>query len=153
MRHRDDKTPARRQRSRDIAEHIHRMNQILHRHRNQHGIEDAGIERQSAITIQILHDNGIMIRGNYVIPPDYTAADFEALAAYAASHRVTFAGYTILTPMPGTVLHRQWEAQIVDRDLDKYNFFNCVLGTALPLTEFYERVAALWTIKQGTEVI
>jgi hypothetical protein len=41
----------------------------------------------------------------------------------------------------------------VDRDLAKYNMFNCVLKTALPLEKFYENVGRLWMIKKGEEVI
>ncbi|MEZ5195758.1 MAG: radical SAM protein [Bacteroidales bacterium] len=48
--------------------------------------------------IDIFHQNGIMLRGNYVVPNDYDEDDFRALAAYANSHKVTYAGYTILTP-------------------------------------------------------
>ncbi len=109
--------------------------------------------RRIAEAIAIAHANGIMIRGNYVVPPDYGPADFDALADYAASNRVAFAGYTILTPMPGTAFFEEVRERIVDRDLDKYNFFNCVLPTKLPLEEFHRRVGALWTIKKGTEVI
>jgi len=106
-----------------------------------------------AEAITVLHDNGISIRGNYVIPPDYSREDFDALAAYADAHRVTFAGYTILTPMPGTQLYYDMIHEISDFDLARYNFFNCVLRTRLPLAEFYEAMARLWPIKKGLEVI
>jgi hopanoid C-3 methylase len=107
----------------------------------------------NAKAIEVLHANGISIRGNYVIPPDYGPDDFAALAEYASSHRVTFAGYTILTPMPGTQLFYDSVYDIVDFDLAKYNFFNCVLRTRLPLERFYESMASLWPIKMGDEVI
>ena len=48
---------------------------------------------------------------------------------------------------------RQTKGQIVDHDLSKYNFFNCVLETKLPLEKFYESVGRLWMIKKGTDVI
>ena len=79
-----------------------------------------------------------MLRGNYIVPTDYTEDDFRALADYAGSHKVVYAGYTILTPMPGTVLYSEIKDQIIDFDLSKYNFFNCVLKTKLPLEKFYE---------------
>ncbi len=103
--------------------------------------------------IRIFHANDIMVRGNYVVPADYGADDFAALADYAGSHPVVYAGYTILTPMPGTVFYNEIRNEIVDHDLAKYNFFNCVLKTKLPIEEFYERVGALWLIKKGTDVI
>jgi radical SAM superfamily enzyme YgiQ (UPF0313 family) len=108
---------------------------------------------QIAEAIRIFHENGVMLRGNYVVPPDYGPEDFDALAGWAASHRVAYAGYTVLTPMPGTELHARARERIVDHDLDKYNFFNCVLPTRLGLPEFYRRIGELWLIKQGRDVI
>jgi radical SAM superfamily enzyme YgiQ (UPF0313 family) len=103
--------------------------------------------------IDVFHDNGIMLRGNYVVPNDYTTDDFKALSDYANSHRVVYAGYTILTPMPGTEYFEEVKDQINDHDLGKYNFFNCVLPTKMPLEEFYRNVGALWLIKKGKDVI
>jgi radical SAM superfamily enzyme YgiQ (UPF0313 family) len=103
--------------------------------------------------ISVFHDNGIMLRGNYVVPNDYTVDDFDALSEYASAHRVVYAGYTILTPMPGTDYYDEVRSQIIDHDLDKYNFFNCVLPTKMPIEEFYEKVGALWLIKKGKDVI
>ena len=103
--------------------------------------------------IDIFHQNDIMLRGNYVIPNDYDESDFEALSEYTSSHKVTYAGYTILTPMPGTPFYEEVKGQIIDFDLSKYNFFNSVLETKLPLEKFYENVGKLWLIKKGTDVI
>lgn len=103
--------------------------------------------------IRIFHENGIMLRGNYVIPPDYVEEDFSALAQYASRHPVVYAGYTILSPMPGTVYHEEVKDRIIDFDLSKYNFFNSVMKTALPPEKFYEKVGSLWLIKKGTDVI
>ncbi|OHD60569.1 MAG: hypothetical protein A2096_17765 [Spirochaetes bacterium GWF1_41_5] len=103
--------------------------------------------------VQIFHSHGIMVRGNYVIPPDYTEKDFEELAAFSHANRVSFAGYTILSPMPGTAFYSQVKQDIIDTDYRKYNFFNCVTKTILPLEKFYEMTATLWLIKKGTDVI
>jgi hopanoid C-3 methylase len=103
--------------------------------------------------IDIFDRNGIMLRGNYVVPNDYTEDDFTALSDYASSHRVVYAGYTILTPMPGTVFYKEVKDQIIDFDLLKYNFFNSVMQTTLPLEKFYENVGKLWLIKKGKDVI
>jgi len=104
-------------------------------------------------SIDIFHQNDISLRGNYVIPNDYNEDDFKALSDYTSSHKVTYAGYTILTPMPGTPFYKEVEDQIIDFDLTKYNFFNSVLKTKLPLEKFYENVGKLWLIKKGTDVI
>jgi radical SAM superfamily enzyme YgiQ (UPF0313 family) len=103
--------------------------------------------------IDIFHKNGVSLRGNYVIPPDYTEDDFKAMADYASSHPVVYAGYTILTPMPGTTYYQEVKKNIIDHDLAKYNFFNSVMRTALPPEKFYENTGKLWLIKKGTDVI
>ena len=104
-------------------------------------------------SIEIFHRNNIMLRGNYIVSNDYTEEDFKELADYAGSHKVVYAGYTILTPMPGTILHRQMRSMITDFDLSKYNFFNCVLKTSIPLERFYENTGNLWKIKIGRDII
>ena len=103
--------------------------------------------------IEIFHSNGIMLRGNYVIPNDYDESDFSALADYANSHQVVYAGYTILSPMPGTLYYKEVKEQIIDFDLRKYNFFNALMKTKLPIEKFYENVGKLWLIKKGNDVI
>ncbi len=103
--------------------------------------------------IRIFERNDIMVRGNYVIPNDYGVADFEALAGYADQNRVVYAGYTILTPMPGTIYYKQVQDQIIDHNYRKYNFFNSIMKTKLPHDEFHERVGSLWLIKKGDDVI
>jgi radical SAM superfamily enzyme YgiQ (UPF0313 family) len=109
----------------------------------------------AAITAAVrnLHASGIMVRGNYVVPPHYDEDDFKALGEFAASHAVSYAGYTILTPMPGTAFFESVKDRVVDRDYDRYNFFNCVMRTKMPLEKFYENVARLWSIRMGTDVI
>lgn len=103
--------------------------------------------------ISVFHSNNIMLRGNYVIPNDYNIDDFAAMRDFAAGYKVAYAGYTILTPMPGTVYYEEMKDQIVDHDLSKYNFFNCVLPTKLPIMEFYKNVSNLWLIRKGEDVI
>jgi len=113
--------------------------------------ESPAVDNQKAI--EVFHRNGIMVRGNYVIPGDYTEDDFKSLAEYSSANPVVYAGYTILSPMPGTVFYQKVKGKIIDHNYNKYNFFNAVTKTALPYEEFHERVGALWLIKKGTDVI
>ena len=104
--------------------------------------------------VKVLHDNGVLVRGNYVIPPDYGPEDFKALADFASDHAVALAGYTILTPMPGTSLYEELKPEIIDPDLSRYNFFNGVLRTPhFSLDRFHREVGKLWRIRLGEEVI
>lgn len=115
-------------------------------------------KKQSSATlihqaVEIFHRNRIKVRGNYVVPHTYSEDDFDALAEYASAHKIVYAGYTILSPMPGTEFYDEVEDQIIDHDLKKYNFFNCVLKTRMPLEKFYENTAKLWLIKEGKDVL
>ena len=103
--------------------------------------------------IDVFHDNGIMLRGNYIVPCSYDQEDFDYLAEYAGSHRVAFAGYTILTPFPGTSFYQEVKEEIVDFDLAKYNMFNAVMQTRLPLDTFYRKVSDLWLLRKGEDMI
>ena len=94
-----------------------------------------------------------MLRANYVISPDYVEEDFASLAEFAAENSTAYAGYTILTPMPGTDLYRKSAGEITDHDLSRYNFFNLVLRTRLPREEFLQAVGSLWRIRTGTHVL
>jgi radical SAM superfamily enzyme YgiQ (UPF0313 family) len=103
--------------------------------------------------IRVFEQNEIMVRGNYVIPNDYGIDDFKALADYSDKNRVVYAGYTVLTPMPGTVYYQQVKNEIIDHDYKKYNFFNSVMTTKLPHDQFHEEIGKLWLIKKGKDVI
>ena len=103
--------------------------------------------------IKVFERNDIMVRGNYVVPNDYGEDDFKALAEYADRNRVVYAGYTVLTPMPGTVFYQQVKDKITDRNYKKYNFFNSVMKTKLPHDQFHEEIGKLWLIKKGKDVI
>ena len=113
--------------------------------------DSPAIDNQEAV--KVFEQNGIMVRGNYVIPPDYNLDDFAALSEYADRNRVVYAGYTVLTPMPGTIYYQQVKDQIIDHNYRKYNFFNSVMKTTLPHDEFHRRIGGLWLIKKGTDVI
>ena len=113
--------------------------------------QSKAIRNQEAI--KIFEQNGIMLRGNYVVPSHYDHDDFKGLADFAAEHRVVYAGYTILSPMPGTLYFNEVRNEIIDWDYKKYNFFNSVMKTKLPHDEFHERVGSLWLIKKGKDVI
>jgi radical SAM superfamily enzyme YgiQ (UPF0313 family) len=103
--------------------------------------------------IRVFEKNDIMVRGNYVVPNNYGIEDFMALSEYTDKNRVVYAGYTVLTPMPGTVFYQEVKDEIIDFNYKKYNFFNSVMKTKLPHDQFHEEIGKLWLIKKGKDVI
>jgi len=114
-------------------------------------ITDAGLERlnkRSSVAanieaLAILKDLGIRVVGDFIVSPDYTEADFEALERFVAAHAVDLPLPSILTPLPGTPLHRDMQPRITIHDLDYYTFTNAVCRTRMAPRLFYQTYAAM----------
>lgn len=71
-----------------------------------------------------LHDAGIGVIGAFIFGFDEDDASvFERTAEFADRARIDVPQYSILTPLPGTPLHAQMEAEgrIIDRDWSHYD--------------------------------
>ena len=74
---------------------------------------DEGLERvrkdatlsDSVRAAEVARAFGYGVTGNFVVDPDWGEAEFESLWNFVATHRFERAGYTILTPLPGTALY------------------------------------------------
>jgi radical SAM superfamily enzyme YgiQ (UPF0313 family) len=114
-------------------------------------ISDARLERfnkRSSVAVSIeamgiLKDLGIRVIGDFIVDPDYTEADFDALERFVASHAIDLPLPSILTPLPGTPLHREMRPKITIRDLDYYTFTNAVCPTRMEPKLFYQTYAAM----------
>jgi radical SAM superfamily enzyme YgiQ (UPF0313 family) len=114
-------------------------------------ITDAGLERlnkRSSVAVNIeamaiLKELGIRIIGDFIVSPEYSEADFEALDRFVSSHAIDLPIPSILTPLPGTPLHREMADRIVIRDLDYYTFTNAVFPTRMDPKTFYQTYADL----------
>ena len=100
--------------------------------------------RNNEEAIRILHANGVEIAAYFVVNPDYTHEDFDALSAYVAKWRLTHPIFTILTPLPGTDLFADVYDRLLTHNYEYFDFFHSVLPTRLPSAEFYKRFAGLW---------
>lgn len=105
------------------------------------GIESA----QQVEAARILDELGIMMYASYMVDPAFTRDDFRQLRDYVRRLKHKYATFTILTPLPGTELHRQRENELLSRKPELYDMLHALLPTTLPLAEFYEQYARLWT--------
>jgi radical SAM superfamily enzyme YgiQ (UPF0313 family) len=114
-------------------------------------ISDAGLTRlnkRSSLAVNIaamgiLKDLGIRVIGDFIVDPEYTAADFDALERFVAAHAIDLPLPSILTPLPGTPLHREMRHKISIQDLDYYTFTNAVCPTRMEPKLFYQAYAAM----------
>ncbi len=90
-----------------------------------------------------LRDAGIATNAAFMLSPDFSAEDFDALADYIREMPPAGFNITVCTPAPGSP---DWER---DKDAficDPYELHDCIHAltpTRLPLKEFYDRYADL----------
>lgn len=96
--------------------------------------------------IRILRDMGITIVGDFIVSPDYGHEDFDNLLGFLEKNPIDLPIFTVMTPLPGTTLHRQMKTRITNHDLDYYTLSNAVLPTRLDEEAFYRRYADLFRL-------
>lgn len=120
------------------------------------GMEDFSDQRLAAMNkgissaqqveaARILDDLGIMMYASYMVDPAYTREDFRNLRAYVRRLKHKYATFTVMTPLPGTRLHAERESELLSRKPELYDMIHALLPTTMPLPEFYEELAQLWT--------
>lgn len=93
--------------------------------------------------IDILHELGIVIVGDFIASPEYDVSDFEKLENFIKAGKIQIPVISFLTPIPGTPLYKKMKKDIVISDLDYYTFTNAVTKTKMPAVEFYKTFADL----------
>ena len=96
-----------------------------------------------AQAIEILHNLGIVIVGDFIASPEYDEQDFAKLESFITTNKIEIPVVSVLTPMPGTPLHKKMEKDIIIHDLDYYTFTNAVTKTKMPKDLFYKTFAEL----------
>lgn len=86
---------------------------------------------------QVLRENGVVSTGIFMVRPDWTKEQFEQLYEYVNSLDIGIPLFTILTPLPGTQLHRAYADKLLTTDHRLFDLLHAVLPTRLPREEFY----------------
>ena len=94
--------------------------------------------------VEILKELDVGYSCNFIVDPDWEREDFERLKRWMDRHITYNAGFTVLTPLPGTDLWDEVKDDVVTYDWGMYDLFHTVLPTKMPLDEFYKEVAGLW---------
>lgn len=98
--------------------------------------------------LKFLNSLGVLVNGNYIVRPEYIEPDFQRVAEFVQENPIYHAGFTVLTPFPGTELYEEMKKDIVIHDLDYYNLTNAVVNTVLPEAKFYHEVGELYKISK-----
>jgi radical SAM superfamily enzyme YgiQ (UPF0313 family) len=93
---------------------------------------------------RIARSLGYGVTGNFVVDPDWSEHDFELLWDFVAEHRLHRAGYTILTPLPGTELYREKQAALSRQPWFKFDMHHALWEPRVGAVRFFELYAETW---------
>lgn len=107
------------------------------------------INKQSSVennieTVKILQSNNIDIFASFIVRPDFIAKDFVEYKDFCRKLNLDFAGFSVLTPLPGTELYEEVKDKLITENYDLFDFFHPVLPTTLSLKEYFEKVLFLY---------
>ncbi|MBI2304018.1 MAG: cobalamin B12-binding domain-containing protein [Chloroflexi bacterium] len=94
--------------------------------------------------MDVLHRYGVDMWGSFIVDPQWSKLDFEALIDYVRRMKICFPTFTILTPLPGTIFFQEKLQELVTMNYELFDFLHTVLPTALPIEEFYSNMASLY---------
>lgn len=107
-------------------------------------VNKGGSAVKNVDAIRIIQDLEIDLFPAFIIRPEWEKKDFEELTAFCRSQNFDFVGFSVLTPLPGTHLHKEVADQIVLRNYDYYDFVHSLLPLKMPAKEFYKEYLALF---------
>jgi len=113
------------------------------------GVNKHNSAANNEAAIQILKDLGISFNGNFIVDPQWDGADFAELRDYVHSRGLFNSSFSILTPLPGTLLFEEMAGQLTTRDWERFDLWHSVLPTKLPPEQFYAQFAGLWQAAAG----
>ena len=88
--------------------------------------------RTNEEAVRILQANGVNVWGAFIVDPDWTSDDFQALQDYIVRLKLSLVQFTVLTPLPGTQLYRDNHARLLTHDYSCFDTLHAVVPTRLP---------------------
>jgi radical SAM superfamily enzyme YgiQ (UPF0313 family) len=84
------------------------------------------------------------VTGNFLVDPDWDEAQFRELWDFVAANGFQRAGYTILTPLPGTELFQKLAPVLEGQPWFKYDMHHVLWEPRLGAKRFFELYAETW---------
>ena len=93
---------------------------------------------------RISRSMGYGVTGNFLVDPDWNEAHFRELWEFVAANGFQRAGYTILTPLPGTALFQKLSPILQGQPWFKYDMHHVLWEPRLGARRFFELYAETW---------
>ena len=84
------------------------------------------------------------VNGNFLVDPEWTEKDFEQLWDFVGRHGFQRAGFTILTPLPGTEFFKRQAPRLAGQPWFKYDMHHLLWEPRLGAKRFFELYAETW---------
>ncbi len=94
--------------------------------------------------VSILKSLGIDIFPTFIVRPEFVRKDFVDLREYCLDLDLSFIGFSVLTPLPGTDLYHEVKDRLITSNYDYFDFLHTLLPTALPIKNFYKEMTTLY---------
>jgi radical SAM superfamily enzyme YgiQ (UPF0313 family) len=94
--------------------------------------------------IDVARRHGYGVTGNFVIDPAWDQHDFERLWAFVDRHQLHQAGFTILTPLPGTAYFDEMRPRLGARKWAHFDMHHLLWEPALGPERFFELYCETW---------
>jgi hopanoid C-3 methylase len=109
----------------------------------------AGITKDSQIgesieAVRIARELRYGINGNFVIGHEWGEGDFHELWDFVERHGLQRAGFTILTPLPGTDFYREMAPRILEQPWSNFDMHHLLWEPNLGVERFFELYAETW---------
>ena len=106
-------------------------------------VKDSTVNKTAeAVQVSRAHDYGVT--GNFVIDPNWVESDFEKLWAFVERHELGNAGFTVLTPLPGTSYFEEMRSRIRAPRWKYYDMHHLLWEPRLGAERFFELYCETW---------
>jgi radical SAM superfamily enzyme YgiQ (UPF0313 family) len=106
-------------------------------------VKDTTVERTTE-AIAVAREAGFGVTGNFVIDPAWGESDFERLWTFIEQQKLWQAGFTILTPLPGTEYYDQMKPAIGGREWAHFDMHHLLWEPKLGGQRFFELYCETW---------
>jgi radical SAM superfamily enzyme YgiQ (UPF0313 family) len=106
-------------------------------------VKDTGIN-SSVEAARIARQLRYGVTGNFLVDPDWDEWQFQELWDFVKTHHFEKAGYTILTPLPGTDLFQKLAPVLAGQPWFKYDMHHLLYEPRLGAKRFFELYAETW---------
>jgi radical SAM superfamily enzyme YgiQ (UPF0313 family) len=105
--------------------------------------KDATVD-QTGQGVEVARSLGYGVTGNFVIDPAWQEADFENLWSFVERHQLFQAGFTILTPLPGTAYFDEMRSRVQSKPWAHFDMHHLLWEPALGAEKFFEFYCETW---------